>query len=335
MKIAQINQSNYQPLKTKNQMNKTSFNGFHVDGKALFIGDLDGTIAHRTRENLRTFLNLIKKHQTYLTFSTGRNIEKFKELQTQLNAQGVNLPNPRYLITQNGAHVYKQHKGIFMEDKEWADTLKHSFNRPKILESIRDLAFQPEYLFPGAKPKNGMDFSASKLCPFEFWPTPHRLQFIVDGSVSESILRTLKDKLASEGISARVIKQFFTKDECHKFFSPEDNALFDKRYAGKDYITQIDIAASNKGDGAEFVQKKLNIPDEETVLAGDDANDISMARLALSGKNFIGVGNRKQPLDKYMKYLIEKNPNLSGKLFFPKEEGLGGIVEGINQLITL
>lgn len=332
MQIQSINSYQTKNNNYTNNSSMTLFSGFHSSGKALFVGDLDGTVALGAKDCLAPFLKLLKECQARLVFASGRSLEKFSELQADLAKENAHLPTPEFLITQNGSHIYKNKNGKLIEDQEWSDRLTRSFSREKVLASIKELAFQPEYLMPNAKFNGGNDFSQSKLCTFEFWPTPRRLQFIADSSISDSIFRTIKDKLKNEGIAARVLKQFFSREECDKVCNAEQRAIMDPRYGKNDYITQIDITAANKGDGVEFVQDRLRMPNNEVVMAGNDANDISMAKLALNGKTFIAVGNRTQPLEKYMLNLINENKNLENNLILPKQEGLSGIIEGINQI---
>lgn len=330
-----INNKSTTQGKNSNYANPTkmpSFKGFHGCGEALFVGDLDGTVTLGAKNYLPSFLKLLKQCKSHLVFASGRSLEKFRELQTNLLGENVKLPMPEFLITQNGSHIYQNINGKFVEDAQWSDKLAQTFDREKVLASIKELALRPEYLMPNAKLNGVADFSQSKLCQFEFWPSPNRLQFIADSSISDTIFRTIKDKLKNEGISARAIRQFFSKEECSKTCNPEQLAILNPRYGKKDFITQIDVTAANKGDGVEFVQKKLHIPNQETIMAGNDANDISMAKLTLNNKTFIGVGNRSEPLETYMLNLIKENKNLENMLILPHQEGLAGIIEGINKI---
>ena len=313
-------------------LNNVSFKGFHGNGKALFVGDLDGTVALGAKEHLVPFLKLLKECQARLVFASGRSLEKFSELQADLASKKAHLPTPEFLITQNGSHIYQNINGKLVEDQEWSDRLAKSFDREKVLASIKELAFKPEFLMPNAKLNGAEDFSQSKLCTFEFWPTPRRLQFVADSSISETIFREIKDKLRAEGLSARVIRQFFTKEENDVTCNAAQRAIMEPRYGKNNYITQIDITAANKGDGVEFLQNKFKVRDKEVVMAGNDSNDISMAKLALSDRTFIGVGNRTEPLEIYMLNLLGENRKLEDKLILPKKEGLSGIIEAINKM---
>lgn len=311
----------------------TSFKGFHGQGKALFVGDLDGTVALGAPTYLAPFLNLLKQCQARLVFASGRSLEKFTELQSELKKSHVRFPTPEFLITQNGAHIYKDVKGTFVEDMEWAERVTQSFDKEKILKSIKEIAFKPENVMPGQRFDGTDDFMKSKLCIFEFWPAPTRVQFIADSSISDKIFREIKDKLQADGINARVIKQRFSREENDLSCNAVQKAIMEPRYGKDGYVTQIDIAAANKGDGVEFVQRKYNIPDEEVIMAGNDANDISMARLTRQNKTFIGVGNRTEQLNKYIQRLINENEKLKDNLVLPQQEGLAGIVEGINKIV--
>lgn len=327
---------NYQEKNSScvNNSSRTAFKGFRGNGTALFVGDIDGTVALGAKTYLTPFLGLLEQCKARLVFASGRSLEKFGEMQANLAKENVKFPTPEFLITQNGSHIYQNVNGILMEDSQWSDRIVQFFDKEKILTSIKELAFQPEYLMPNAKISGVPDFSQSKLCTFEFWPTPRRLQFVADSSISDSIFRTIKDKLKKEGIPARVMKQVFSKEECDRTCNAEQRAIMAPRYDKNGFITQIDIIAANKGDGVKFIQSRLEIPDKEVVMAGNDANDISMAKLTLKDKTFIGVGNKTEPLERYMLNLIKENKELVNNLILPKQEGLAGIIEGINKIKT-
>ena len=184
----------------------------------------------------------------------------------------------------------------------------------------------------GINPSETNDFLSSKICAFEFWPSSRMTQFVCDNSISDDVLKLLKNKFKNDGIKARIIQQRFTREECEKLCTPEQLSLISPRYSGRDYMTQIDVTAANKGDGVEFIQNKLKIPNNEIIMAGDGENDISMAKLSKKGRNFIGVAGLSKFLENYLKTLIQDNNNLKHNIILAKNEGLAGIIEGINKL---
>lgn len=310
----------------------TNFGGLHGKSKTLLCLDIDGTFENKL-EKLGDFFNLKKQIKGVLCFNTGRNLEKFYEKQRKLAQKGLILPTPKFLIARNGLYLYEKIGDQLVEHQGYSEKLTAHFDREKVLDVMNGIAFRPEYLMPGVKCAKPGDFNSSKLCQIEFWPSPRMVQFICDSSISDNILRTLKNRFKECDMDVRIIKQSFSKEECELTCTPEQMAVIRPRLNKDNYITQVDISAANKADGVDFLQKQINIPNNEVVMAGNDENDISMAKLTKDEeRSFIGVKGRTKNLEKYMRDLVSKNNNLRNNLIFATQEGLEGIMEGINYL---
>lgn len=312
-----------------------SFKGFSYGGKSLFAVDLDGSFALNLVENLNAFKKLQKELNAVDVYISGRNIEKLLLLKDELAAKGVRLPDAKQFVGRNGLYIFKNKKGQYVVNEAWEKFLSSKFNPKKVLESVKEVAFSPEYYMPGVKRIKGEDFTKSKICQFEFWPSPKMVQFICDSSIADTIEDVMSKKLKADGLDVRVLKQNFHKSEWDRLCMPEQLALVRPRFSKgtEQYGTQLDIMAANKADGLEFVNQELKIPVSEVVAAGNDENDISLAELTLKGYNFVGVGNSS----KYLKNRIAELLNISDesikkRLVLANGDGLAGIVEGINKI---
>lgn len=326
MKINTIN-NNYKymvPIKPQ----KISFNGLHKNDKpCLFVFDLDGTFAHGTTKDIEKITKLKQEKNATLVYATGRNLEKFSKLQNDLSKKNIKLPLPDYLIARNGLFIYKNTNDELVEDKEWIDIIYKDFPKEKVLDLVKDIAFTEEYaLTPDSeKPTR---FEDSKLCQFEFWGSDRMLQFVCDNSIDKKTEQTLNKILKENNIQATVLRQEFPKWMWDKLSTPEQLAVVNPRYNGKDYCTQIDILPKDKAQAVKFIQQqKLNIPNEEVIIAGNDDNDITMAHLSTQGLNFIALANSSERLKETCKALQKKQASI----YLAHKNGTKGILEGIGK----
>ena len=327
MKIHAINNNYKNIVPVKNQ--KVSFCGLTNDDKpCLFAFDLDGTFAHGTTKDIEKILNLKQQKNATLVYATGRNLDKFSKLQNDLANKGIELPLPDYLIARNGLFIYKNVDGKLVEDSEWVDLIYKDFPKDKILSLVKDFAFTEEYALnsDGKKPTK---FEESKLCQFEFWGSDRMLQFVCDNSIDKKTEQTLNKVLKENNIPAIVLRQEFPKWMWDKLSTPEQLAVVNPRYNGKNYCTQIDILPKDKADAVKFIQtRKLNLPNEEVLIAGNDDNDITMAKLSSDGVNFIALANSSERLRGICKELQKQQANI----YVAQKEGAKGILEGIGKL---
>lgn len=90
------------------------------------------------------------------------------------------------------------------------------------------------------------------------------------------------------------------------------------------------IAPFNKAMAINFLKKKMNISYDKILMAGNDNNDISMAKLSKQGAKFICLNNSKPNLIKACKELSLDNKNI----FFSIESGAKGIIEGLLKFLN-
>ena len=90
------------------------------------------------------------------------------------------------------------------------------------------------------------------------------------------------------------------------------------------------IAPFNKAMAINYLKKHLNIPYNEILMAGNDNNDISMAKLSQKGSKFICLSNSKPNLIKACQKLSKENKNI----FFSLSAGTKGIIEGLLKFLN-
>jgi len=89
------------------------------------------------------------------------------------------------------------------------------------------------------------------------------------------------------------------------------------------------LAPFNKASGINYLKKDLNIPNEEILLAGNDNNDISMAKLTESGSKFICLNNSSNRL----KHVCNKIKEHCDNVYMAMNNGTNGILEGFSNFI--
>ena len=328
MKISTINNIFYKNI-SSTQNKKINFKGLtNIESPCMFVFDLDGTFAHGTTKDIQKIINLKKQKNATLVYATGRNLDKFSKLQNDLAQKGVKLPLPDYLIARNGLFVYKNVDEKLIEDADWIDLIYKDFPKDKILNLVKDFAFTEQYAL-NSNGKKPTKFEESKLCQFEFWGSDRMLQFVCDNSIDKKTEQTLNKVLKENNINATVLRQEFPKWMWDKLSTPEQLTVVNPRYNGKDYCTQIDILPKDKADAVKFIQtKKLNLPNEEVLIAGNDDNDITMAKLSSEGINFIALANSSERLREICKELQKQQANV----YIAQKEGTKGILEGIGKI---
>ena len=90
------------------------------------------------------------------------------------------------------------------------------------------------------------------------------------------------------------------------------------------------IAPFNKSTAVEYLKTYLNIQYKEILMAGNDNNDISMAKLSKLGSKFICLNNSKPNLIKTCENLSKEGKNI----FFSLSSGTKGIIEGLLKFLS-
>lgn len=90
------------------------------------------------------------------------------------------------------------------------------------------------------------------------------------------------------------------------------------------------IAPFNKAMAINYLKQYINIPYNEILIAGNDNNDISMAKLSQKGSKFICLNNSKPNLMKVCEKLSKENKNI----FFSLSPGAKGIIEGLLKFLS-
>lgn len=101
MKLSSIN---------KNISNNSFYGWRNPTVKCAFITDLDGTFAYGSNKEFNEVLQILKQKDAKLIFATGRNMTEYQRLKSYLAERNKMLPEPDYLITNNGRYIFEANK---------------------------------------------------------------------------------------------------------------------------------------------------------------------------------------------------------------------------------
>lgn len=332
------------PYKFENKTDTISFSGIQSpDSKALFAFDIDGTFAHGNNENIEKILEIQQNTNAVLTYATGRTCKEFIKFQDKQRAKGLNIPTPDYLISNNGQFIHKNVDGELVEDFNWRMEIKEKtgFDREAVYNTLYEIAHYPEYKYSKSeleKIKKLDDYSIrleedpkflnSKISYYDWNPSIHMLEYFVASDVDiEKLKQTISNELLEKGIKAKFILNHYPKDimdACSDKIIRQSRPI---REDSKGNMTALFICPSDKADGVKYLANKLNIPNDEIVMAGNESNDISMANMTKIGSFFICVKNASKLLKEHIAEIF------SPSLIKAEDEGNAGIIEGLNTIL--
>ena len=129
--------------------------------------------------------------------------------------------------------------------------------------------------------------------------TPHKISYFLDETTASQLLPQLETQLKNSGLDVQLV-----------YSGGQDLDILPKQ--------------GNKGEAVKFLQQRLAIAPERTVVCGDSGNDLSM--FTVNSSKGIVVGNAKPELAAW--YQSEKPANV----YFANGHYSNGILEGLHHL---
>ena len=258
----------------------------------LFATDLDGTLLdskHTLKEVSREALISLSKNGIIVAAATGRAL-------TSLPDSITSMESVKYLITANGAKIYLNSTGELIYEKYLSekalDSVMHFFSEPNIMcEAFWDgIPHVEMYRYNDAKnygiPKWFSDYFFQSRKPLDdFFPA----------------LRKNMDKIEN-------INFVFGDEEVKKYVFNELSAnkhLYELTTSFP-FNYEIGGIGVSKGTAVDFLTKRENILQEQTICFGDNENDISMIEYAGIG---VATANAVPKAIEAADYVTEDNEN--------------------------
>lgn len=346
MKINEIS-FNKSVLKTGSKnINQVCFSGLKNPAtKCMFVFDLDGTFANGTNDELSKIIEIAKKRTANLIYATGRSKDEVERLQKELAGKGVMLPLPDYLVSNNGQFIYDNIDGILVKNTQYERELKlkTNFNSKEVFEIMQNLANFQKYKFNQkqlTELRNLNNFKAikssdpifyeSKLSYYEWNHSEFMSEWFVSADVNlPQLKKDIQAELDKFKVKTKFIENRYSKkimDCCRESILLQSNSI---RRFNDGSMTALFLCPADKADGVKFLKKQLDVPFNEILMAGNDDNDISMAKLSRKGASFICVNNASQAL----KQISIRFMQVVNTLFMAQNNGAKGILDGMSKII--
>lgn len=365
MKITTITQGQY-IANTNNKTNTINFSGLKQSTRpCMFVFDLDGSLAKGIHKDIQKIFEIAKQRMAHTIYATGRNKKEVEKLQLQLAEKGIILPNPEYLICNNGQFLYENIDGTLVKNEKYEALLKEktNFNSKEVFKIMKNLAKSEEYKFspdevtkiqkltygdiPGhditlrnERPQDvncyndiklkDPDFHDSKISYYEWNASDFMSEYFVASGVDlHNLKQNIKNELAKSNIKTKFIDNLYSKKimdtRCREHILLQAHPF---RRHNDGSMTALFLCPADKSDGIKYLKNQFDIPFNEIIMAGNEDNDIPMANLVKEGANFICL-NPSEKLKEFSETLRLYFKNI----LMPKEDGAKGILEGLNQFI--
>lgn len=320
--------------------NPISFKGIkNKDEQSLFVFDLDGTLATANQNRMQLIFEKAKDCNAEIVYATGRTYKEFLKLQNKLLENGVNLPNPKYLIVNNGQFLYENIDGFMVEETDYQTQLRNNthFDRDIVFQTMKEFSKKEKYRYTDDElnslpnldevKKSDPEFYNSRISYYEWNPSENMTEYFLSYDVDTKELKAeIVDELAKKGIKVRFRENHYTKpimDACREDILLQSNKL---RRHKDGSMTALFLCAADKADGIDYIRKKHKINYSEILMAGNDDNDIPMAGLSIKGANFICLKDSS-------KSLLDYCTSIKDNIYFSVKNGSDAIIEGIKHLI--
>lgn len=303
--------------------------------KSMFVFDLDGTLATATTEQLKTIFNKAKSCNSEIVYATGRTFKEFFKLQNKLANKGVDLPLPNYLIANNGQFLYENIDGIMVENLAYQEQLiqNTNYDREIVTQVMRDFAKSDKYRYTDAELNtlsnlnevklSDPEFFDSRITYYEWNPSKNMAEYFLAHDINlEEFKKEIVETLADKDCRVKFRENHYSKpimDACNESILLQSNSL--RRFKDGS-MNALFLCAADKSDGIDFIRKNKEIDFSEILMAGNEDNDIPMAKLAQKGAKFICVNDASSRLLDYCNSIKEN-------IFVALKNGADAILEGL------
>jgi len=339
MQISQITFLNkIQGIKNKKDIIKRDifFEGLNTPKiKSMFVFDLDGTLATATNEQLKIIFNKAKTCNSEIVYATGRTFKEFLKLQSKMADRGILLPNPDYLIANNGQFLYENIDGLLVENLIYQEQLlqKTHYDRDIVMQIMKDFAKSDKYRYAQAELDtlenlsevkfSDPEFFDSRISYYEWNPSKNMAEYFLAYDINvDEFKKEVVGALKQKGCNVKFRENHYSKpimDACRESILLQANPL--RRFKDGS-MNALFLCAADKSDGIDFIRTNKGIDFSEILMAGNDDNDIPMAKLAQKGAKFICLNDASIRLLDYCRCLKEN-------VFLALKGGAEAIIEGL------
>ncbi len=262
----------------------------------MAVFDIDETLKHwnisldeKKAQQLRNKLfKYLKTNKIATVYASDRGYDKIISL-----VEDGTLMKPDWIVGNNGAFIYKNVNGKFVENADWSSISIKNFNKEKTREILAKIANKKENMFPAEEwakippeeiPSGQKEFRGSLISEYAGHETPTSIRLVLAPGAYERNIKEIEHELKKNNIKAGITLFHYSKElgeyDClRRYFDHEKTVNMVKHYKPRLYpdgtYDSILISATDKGMATEYIRKQLGLKKGEVFAAGDGENDFS------------------------------------------------------------
>lgn len=256
-----------------------------MDNKKILFSDLDGTLLtsdKKISKGNREAIQKMLKQGHYFVIATGRAVSSGRAVAKEL---GLTMPGC-YMVAFNGAVLYDCA----------ADRILMKRSLP--IEHVLDLFEKANEAGIYVQTYTSTDVITQKHTKeLDYYIKNSKMKYKLTDKIYD-VLQEEPQKVMLISLEGREKLEQFRKDnlawekgKCNSFFSCDE------------YLEYCPIG-TDKGDAISYICHILDVPYENTIAVGDEANDISMIKMARLG---VAVANARPEVKKVANYVTQND----------------------------
>ena len=248
----------------------------------LIVSDMDGTLLNAKEEVSPLFLKQFERLKALNIHFVAASGRQYNSIAQKLQS----IKDQITIVGENGGVIKKENKTLFLQ----------TFDSKKVVELIPHLR----------KIKNTFIILCGENKAFIESRDPNFIGMFKEYYNAHEIVKDLTSIPHHQPIIKIAL---YHSESSEQFIYPSVQQFKDEyllKISGKNWL-DISTLNSNKGTAIKFLQEKMNISPNQTMVFGDYLNDIEMLEVA---KFSFAMKNAHEEVKKTARFMTESNSNL-------------------------
>lgn len=248
----------------------------------LIVSDMDGTLLNAKEEVSPLFLKQFERLKALNIHFVAASGRQYNSIAQKLQS----IKDQITIVGENGGVIKKENKTLFLQ----------TFDSKKVVELIPHLR----------KIKNTFIILCGENKAFIESRNPNFIGMFKEYYNAHEIVKDLTSIPPHQPIIKIAL---YHSESSEQFIYPSVQQFKDEyllKISGKNWL-DISNLNSNKGTAIKFLQEKMNISPNQTMVFGDYLNDIEMLEVA---KFSFAMKNAHEEVKKTARFMTESNSNL-------------------------